>query len=130
MVASPTNLLLVCEKEAIKMINNSKLDVIENNFNNMFDKDYKMIFITKKEWDKYLKSFDKDKKYKYIKDDKYINNNDSKSLAEYLFGDDVVGGSLERNTEWIDDLASKITAAGGGQPMHITFQIGDDVVVE
>lgn len=37
---------------------------------------------------------------------------------------------LERNTEWIDDLASKITTAGGGQPMHITFQIGDDVVID
>ena len=36
---------------------------------------------------------------------------------------------LERNTEWIDDLASKInTSNGSGQSINLTVQIGDEQV--
>lgn len=33
---------------------------------------------------------------------------------------------LENNTEWIDKLASKINSAGGGQPVQLVVQIGED----
>lgn len=38
---------------------------------------------------------------------------------------------IENNTGWIEELANKINANGGGnQPARIIFQIGDDVVVD
>lgn len=37
---------------------------------------------------------------------------------------------LENNTEWIDKLASKINgASGGGQPIQLTIQIGEEKIV-
>ena len=37
---------------------------------------------------------------------------------------------LENNTEWIDKLAAKINAAGGGgQPVQLTVQIGEEKIV-
>jgi len=37
---------------------------------------------------------------------------------------------LDRNTEWIDLLASKINSRGGGEPINIVVKIGDDKVGE
>lgn len=37
---------------------------------------------------------------------------------------------LENNTEWIDKIASKLNAAsGGGQPIQLTVQIGEDKII-
>ena len=37
---------------------------------------------------------------------------------------------LENNTGWIDDLASKINGAGGGAPISLTVQIGEETIVD
>ena len=88
MVVSYTNVLFVVDRESAKMVANNKLDVLENSFNSKEDK-YKMIFITRSEWDNYMKNYDKTKIYKYIDDSEYINEELSQSLAKDLFGDDV-----------------------------------------
>ena len=88
MVVSYTNVLFVVDRESAKMVANNKLDVLENSFNSKEDK-YKMIFITRSDWDNYMKNYDKTKIYKYIDDSEYINEELSQSLAKDLFGDDV-----------------------------------------
>lgn len=35
---------------------------------------------------------------------------------------------LDNNTEWIDELASKLNASGNGQPISLTVQIGEDKI--
>jgi hypothetical protein len=37
---------------------------------------------------------------------------------------------LDRNTGWMDELASKISGRGGGQPIHLTVQVGDEKIAE
>ena len=89
MVVSDKNVLFVTKRSAAKAVNNSKLDILENRFNNKYDLSYKMIFISKDDWDKFMKSYDKDKEYEYKDDSKFINDNGSQGLAEDLFGDSV-----------------------------------------
>ena len=55
-----------------------------------YNSKYKLIFITDKEWKELLSNFDKDKKYKLMKEDKYVNESaDTVSLAESLFEDKI-----------------------------------------
>ena len=88
-VVSPTNVVFSTKREAIKTVANSKLDVLENKYNQMNNTTYKMVFITEAEWKKRATSFDKNKKYELINDEEYINNQGSQGLAEELFGNDV-----------------------------------------
>ena len=88
-VVSPTNVIFSTKREAIKTLGNSRLDIVENNYNNAFNTKYKMLFLTETEWKKQASLFDKNKKYEYINDDEYINNAGSQGLAEELFGKDI-----------------------------------------
>ena len=83
-------MLLVAKTESIKLVGNNKLYDIENKFNEINNTKYKLIFITDKEWKELLSNFDKDKKYKLMKEDKYVNESaDTGSLAESLFEDKI-----------------------------------------
>ena len=89
-VASDTNMIIVCKNETTKLIGNNKLYDIENKFNDINKSKYSFIFITEKEWKELLSNFDKDKKYKIQKEDKYVNDkSDTVSLAESLFDDQI-----------------------------------------
>jgi DNA polymerase-3 subunit gamma/tau len=89
-VASDNNILLVAKTESVKLVGNNKLFEIENKFNEINKSKYKLIFITEKEWKDLLSSFDKDKKYKLMNEDKYVNESaDTVSLAESLFDDKI-----------------------------------------
>lgn len=88
-LVSPTNIVLSTKRDAIKTVGNSKLDVLENKFNQEYNKNYKFIYITDNEWKKIISSFDKNKKYELIADDKYLNSAGSQGLAKDLFGSDV-----------------------------------------
>ncbi len=89
-VASEKNMIVVCKNETTKLIGNSKLFEIENKFNDITNSKYNFIFITEKQWKDLLSNFDKDKKYKIMKEDKYVNDSaDTVSLAESLFDDKI-----------------------------------------
>ena len=88
-LVSPTNIVFVTKRENNKILGNSKLDIMENNYNRVNASKYKMIFISEKEWKEYVSSFDKNKKYELINDDEYINNTGSQGLAKELFGDNI-----------------------------------------
>ena len=89
-VASDNNILLVTSTESVKLVGNNKLYDIENKFNELNNTKYKFIFITNKEWKELLSDFDKDKQYKLMKEDKYVNESaDTVSLAESLFDDKI-----------------------------------------
>ena len=89
-VASDNNILLVSKSESVKLVGNNKLYEIENKFNEINNTKYKLIFITEKDWKDLLSNFDKDKVYKIMKEDKYVNETaDTVSLAESLFDDKI-----------------------------------------
>ena len=37
---------------------------------------------------------------------------------------------LDRNTEWMDEIAEKVANSSGGQPISITVQIGEERIGE
>ena len=88
-VVSSTNVVVTNKRPAIKTNGNNKLDLLESKFNAEYNTNYKFIYITNDEWTNIAKSFDKTKKYEYMDDSEYINNNDSQGLAENLFGNDI-----------------------------------------
>lgn len=88
-VVSSTNVIVTNKRPAIKTNGNNKLDLLESKFNAEYNTNYKFIYITNDEWTNIAKSFDKTKKYEYMDDFEYINNNDSQGLAENLFGNDI-----------------------------------------
>ena len=88
-VVSPTNILLITKREPLKIVGNSRLDLLESKFNTDNKSNYKMIIITEAEWKKILASYDKTKKYELINDEEYVNNAGTQGLAEELFGEDV-----------------------------------------
>ena len=90
-VISDNYALFVTNSESVKMVTNAKLYDIEISFNSFNSTLYKMIFISKKDWDTYMSSYDKNKKYELMDETEYINNNsNSLKLAEETFGNDLI----------------------------------------
>ena len=90
-VVSNTNVILVTPTESAKIVNNSKLHDLEFAFNNRCGVEYKMIFVSKKEWESLLSNFDKTKEYAYIDDSEFINDsNNSIKTAENIFGNNKI----------------------------------------
>ncbi len=94
-VASETNILFVTNSESTKIVGNSKLYDIEIKYNTLYNTNYKMIFITKKEWEDVLKEFSanmkNNKQYEYISDEEYVSSEkNTVSLAEDIFGNEKI----------------------------------------
>ena len=92
-VVSSTNILFITSNESTKVVANSKLDDLEKIYNKMFATDYKMVFITNKEWQKVFDyySSNKDKYKEYIDDEQFKTDmSDSLKLAEDIFGSDNI----------------------------------------
>ena len=90
-VVSDTYCLFITTSESIKIVANSKLYDIEVSFNSHNNTEYKMIFISKHDWDDFMKSYDKSKKYELMDETAYINNNKNAiKLAEETFGNDLI----------------------------------------
>lgn len=88
-VASNEYILFVTPSESIKIVGNAKLYELETKFNNLFQTSYKMIFITKKEWEEFMKNYNKEQKYEIQDESEYINENiSSLKLAEDIFGNE------------------------------------------
>lgn len=90
-VTSERYCLFVTSSESIKIVVNAKLYDIEAMFNSFNNSDYKMIFITKKDWDKYMDSYDKNKVYELLDESEYIKDeSNSIKLAEETFGNEKI----------------------------------------
>ncbi len=92
-VVSSTNILFITSNESTKVVANSKLDDLEKIYNKMFATDYKMVFITNKEWQKVFDDYssNKDKYKEYIDDEQFKTDmSDSLKLAEDIFGSDNI----------------------------------------
>ena len=90
-VVSNNNVLFISNNESIKVVSNSKLYDIETSINSINKTNYKMIFISKNDWDKYMKDYDKSKVYEYIDDKEfYIEGKNSIKLAEDIFGNEKI----------------------------------------
>ena len=90
-VVSDSYALFVTNSESVKTVINSKLFDIEVSFNSFNSTNYKMIFISKKEWDNYMSTYDKNKKYELLDESEYISNDsNSLRLAEETFGNDLI----------------------------------------
>lgn len=90
-VVGKTNALLITNNESMKIIGNSKLYNFEVLYNSEFNVNYKMIFITLNEWNKYMATYDKNKVYEYIDDSEYINSDETiVTMAENIFGNDKI----------------------------------------
>lgn len=90
-VASNSYIMLLSKSESNKIVGNSKLFDIESRFNSKFNTDYKMIFISKDDWDNFMKTYDKNKVYELIDESEYVSNNkNSVKLAENIFGNEKI----------------------------------------
>lgn len=90
-VVSENYVLFVTNSESVKMVINSKLYDIEVSFNSYSSTNYKMIYISKKDWDNYMSTYDKNKKYELLDESEYISNDsNSLRLAEETFGSDLI----------------------------------------
>lgn len=90
-VVSDKYCLFVTTSESIKIVVNSKLYDIEAMFNSFNNCDYKMIFISKSDWEKYMSSYDKNKVYELMDESDYINDeSNSIKLAEETFGNEKI----------------------------------------
>lgn len=88
-VVSDTYAIFVTKSESIKIVGNSKLYELENKFNNINTSTYKFIFISNSDWDSFMQSYDKSKKYDIMEESEFINTDgNSVSLAEDIFGND------------------------------------------
>ncbi|MDE6142314.1 MAG: hypothetical protein K2G03_06890, partial [Bacilli bacterium] len=88
-VASPTNIIFLTSSESIKVVGNSKLYDLESKVNSLYNTNYKFIFITKEDWDSFMKDYTKDKKFVLMDESEYINDDtNSVKLAEDIFGND------------------------------------------
>ena len=86
-VVSDQYALFVSNSESIKILGNAKLFELESKYNSNFSTNYKFIFLSKNDWQEFMKNYDKNKKYDIISEEEYINNEDSSvKLAEDLFG--------------------------------------------
>ncbi len=90
-VISDSYALFITNSESVKMVVNAKLYDIEVSFNSFNSTNYKMIFISKKDWDSYMSTYDKNKKYELLDESEFItNNSNSLKLAEETFGNDLI----------------------------------------
>lgn len=90
-VASENYLILLSSSESNKIVFNSKLFDVESEFNSKFGTKYKMIFISKNDWDKFMKTYDKNNKYEIMDESEYINDDgNSLKLAENIFGNENI----------------------------------------
>ena len=90
-VVSDDYVIFLTNSESIKILANSKLYEMENKFNSVNSSEYKFIFISKSDWNNFMKEYDKTKKYDIISEDNFINSDsNSVKLAEDLFGEDKV----------------------------------------
>lgn len=90
-VVSENYVLFVTNSESVKMVINSKLYDIEVSFNSYSSTNYKMIYISKKDWGNYMSTYDKNKKYELLDESEYISNDsNSLRLAEETFGSDLI----------------------------------------
>lgn len=88
-VASDAYIIFVTSSISIKTVANSKLFELETKFNTSTKSNYKLIFISKGDWDEFMKNFDKSKKYTMQEEKEYINEDKGTiKTAENLFGND------------------------------------------
>ncbi len=88
-VASDTHIIFVTSSISIKTVGNSKLYELETKFNSVVKSNYKLIFISKSDWDEFMKLYDKNKKYDLIDESEYVNENKGTvKAAENIFGND------------------------------------------
>ncbi len=88
-VASNEYIIFITPSESIKIVGNAKLYELEKTFNALSQTLYKMIFITKNEWDEFMKEYTKEKVYELQDESPYINENTSSlKLAEDIFGNE------------------------------------------
>lgn len=88
-VASSTNIIFVSASDSIKIVGNSKLYDLESKINSLYSTEYKFIFITKNEWDKFMSGYSKDRVFEFIDESEYINENaNTVKLAENIFGNE------------------------------------------
>ena len=88
-VASNDYIIFVTSSASIKTVANSKLYELETKFNSFAKTSYKMIFISKSDWDEFMKTYDKTKKYIMEDESSFIiDNKGSIKSAEELFGND------------------------------------------
>lgn len=89
--ASNTNIILITKLNGISNQLNNDLDSIEKILLKIFNKEFKVICISKDEWDKYTEEYKRDKnKFKYIEEKENINQksvNTLKEKAKELFED-------------------------------------------
>ena len=84
--ASDTNIVLISKLIGIANQINSEIDVTEKIINKTFDKEYKIICLSKDEWDKYTLEYKNDKtKFKYQEEEKKEKKNTLKEKAKELF---------------------------------------------
>lgn len=82
---------ILSKTDSSKIIGNSKLYDFELLFNSEFNTEYKMIFINKNDFDNFMKTYSKDKKYDYEDESEFINNDSSSiELAENIFGNNLI----------------------------------------
>lgn len=88
-VASSSNIIFLTSSDSIKVVGNSKLYDLESKINSLYNTNYKFIFITKDDWDIFMKDYSKDKEFVLMDESEYVNNNaNSVKLAEDIFGND------------------------------------------
>ena len=91
-VVSKTNALFSFKNDIETIIFNKNISVIENQYNDTYNSDYKFIGLSKEEWnierDKFINNKNKD--YKYISEEIFEENIESKDLASDIFGDDII----------------------------------------
>lgn len=88
-VVSDNYALLLTTSESIKIVGNSKLYEIESKFNTFNNSTYKFVFICKQDWDVFMKTYDKNKKYDIMEEDEFISaTNNPVKMAEDIFGAD------------------------------------------
>lgn len=90
-IVSDKYVVFVSSSNNNKIIGNSKLYNFEILFNSKYNKDYKFIFISNKDWKDFMSTYDKNVKYEYKDESDYIlDNNDTLSLAKDVFGNDKI----------------------------------------
>ncbi|MBQ3021580.1 MAG: DNA polymerase III subunit gamma/tau [Bacilli bacterium] len=93
-VVSETNVIFSLKTESEMLIFNQNLYLIEQEFNELNNLNYKFIALSKDEWLKEKNEYisNKTKKYTYINEEENIIEEDvkSKSLAENIFGNDII----------------------------------------
>ena len=85
--ASNTNIILISKLKGIANQLNGDIDLVEKVIEKTFSKQFKVICLSKDEWDKYTQEYKENKdKFKYVEEKKKSkNNNTLKEKAKMLF---------------------------------------------